>query len=277
MAPIACLFLVAGLTAALTGQAIAQQGLQFPSLTGRVVDQAELLSPQAEARLSAQLEALEQSTGDQLVVVTLSSLQGHEIEDYGYQLGRSWGIGKGVNDSGALLIIAPVERKVRLEVGYGLEPVLTDAMSASIIQNSILPPFRSGDFERGILDGTDAIVALMLLDPAEAAQRAAALEPEPVDLPIGPILLMLAIFGLFAVGLIRSARRGGRRQKGDLASVLLWTAAEMMLDGHDRKRGSWSRSSRSLPGRRSSSSGSRGASFRGGGGSFGGGGASGGW
>lgn len=261
----------------MAGQALAQQVLQFPPLTGRVVDQAELLSPDAEARLTLQLEALEQQTGDQLVIVTLSSLQDREIEEYGYQLGRAWGIGKSTNDSGALLLIAPGERKVRIEVGYGLEPVLTDAMSSSIIHDRILPPFRTGDFERGIFDGTDAIVEQLLLDPAEAAQRAAALDPVPAELPIGPLLLMLAIFALLAMGFLRSSLRGGTRQKGDLASIILWTAAEVMLNSQGQEGGNRSRPSRASPSRSSHRGRSSGGSFRGGGGSFGGGGASGGW
>src|SRR5271156_3082728 len=106
----------------------------FPPLTGRVVDNAHVLSAQTQADLTTKLAALEQKTGDQLVVVTLPSLQGYEIEDYGYQLGRAWGLGQKGKDNGAILIIAPAEHKVRVEVGYGLEPVLTDALSSVIIQ-----------------------------------------------------------------------------------------------------------------------------------------------
>src|SRR3972149_4223754 len=115
----------------------------FPKLTGRVVDQAQILSPQAEAALTQKLEALETQTGRQFVVVTLRDLQGYEIADYGYQLGRAWGIGDKERDDGALLIVAPSERKVRIEVGYGLEGVLTDALSNVILQERVLPKFRA--------------------------------------------------------------------------------------------------------------------------------------
>src|SRR6201996_9179199 len=117
--------------------------LKFPPLTGRVVDDAHILSPQVQQQLTDKLAGLEAQTHHQLVVATLSSLQGDEIEDYGYQLGRAWGIGqKGVND-GVILIVAPSEHRVRIEVGYGLEPVLTDALTSVIIQTRIVPKFKS--------------------------------------------------------------------------------------------------------------------------------------
>ena len=125
----------------------------FPPLTGRVVDAANLLDPaDEEAPLTGDLKALEQKSSDQVVVVTLPSLQGYAIEDYGYQLGRHWGIGTKQLSNGMLLIVAPNERKVRIEVGRGLEPILTDALSKIIIENAILPRFRAGDFAGGIED-----------------------------------------------------------------------------------------------------------------------------
>jgi len=137
--------------------AAAQGGPRFPALSGRVVDQAGLLSPAREAEIATRLEALERDTTAQVVVVTVRDLQGYPIEDYGYRLGRAWGIGQAGEDNGVLLLVAPNERKVRIEVGYGLEPVLTDALSTLIIHNRILPAFREGYFERGILDGVTAI------------------------------------------------------------------------------------------------------------------------
>ena len=128
--------------AALPGTGLAAE-IKFPALTGRVVDDAQLLTPEQEQALTGKLATLEQQTGDQLVVVTLPSLQDQEIEDFGYQLGRHWGIGQKENDGGALLIVAPNERKVRIEVGYGLEGVLTDAYSSLIIRNDILPALQT--------------------------------------------------------------------------------------------------------------------------------------
>lgn len=130
----------------------------FPPLTGRVVDDAHLLNPADRAQLAAELKALEDKTSDQLVVVTLPSLQGYPIETFGYQLGRHWGIGTKKLNNGALLIVAPKEHKVRIEVGYGLEPVLTDALSRVIIDAAILPQFRKGDYAAGIKAGVAQII-----------------------------------------------------------------------------------------------------------------------
>lgn len=261
---------LSGLLVALTvgwlcvaGAAAAQT---FPALSGRVVDQARLLSPEAEAALTAKLEALERDTSDQVVVVTVESLQGREIEEYGYQLGRAWGVGQADDDNGVLLIVAPEERKVRIEVGYGLEPVLTDALSALIIHNEILPAFREGYFERGIEQGVDAIDAQLRLDPAEAQARAATAGRPAVGVPVGPMLVIGVIFLLLFVSVIGGLARGGRRRRGrgsGVAPVLIWAATEALRN-----------SGRGVGGGRSSWGG---GGFGGGGGSFGGGGASGGW
>src|SRR5262249_32392217 len=133
----------AALWVVLLGVAAVVQGAggqpRFPQLTGRIVDEARLLSPSDRAALEQELAALEQKSTDQLVVYTARSLQGYEIEDYGYQLGRAWAIGQKGKDNGVILIVAPSERKVRIEGGRGLEPQLTDALSKLIIENAILP------------------------------------------------------------------------------------------------------------------------------------------
>src|SRR4051812_38060744 len=108
--------------------------IAFPPLTGRVVDQAHILSAGAVSQLTAQLEAHEKATGQQVVVATVISLQDQEIAEYGYQLGRAWSIGQKDKNTGAILLVAPKERKVRIEVGYGLEGTLTDAQSRLIIE-----------------------------------------------------------------------------------------------------------------------------------------------
>ena len=118
----------------------AQSTPDFPDLTGRVVDRADMLPAKVERRLSQMLEAHEQSTTEQVVVVTLPNLQGYAIEDFGYQLGRHWGIGQEGEDNGALLLVAKDERRIRIEVGYGLEGRLTDATSATRSGRGILPP-----------------------------------------------------------------------------------------------------------------------------------------
>ena len=131
----------------------------FPTLTGRVVDEAGILSPTFENEISAQLGAHEQSTTNQIVVVTLQSLQGYDIADYANQLFRHWGLGQKGRNNGVLLIVVPNERKLRIEVGYGLEGALTDAESHSIIERVIKPAFRQGNFEQGIRAGVGAVLA----------------------------------------------------------------------------------------------------------------------
>ena len=144
----------------LASPALASQP-KFPALTGRVVDEAGVLSASTQSQLTDMLAAHERATGEQVVVVTLDSLQGYTIEDYGYQLGRYWGIGQKGKNTGAILIVAPKEHKVRIEVGYGLEGQLTDATSATIIQNYILPSFKRGDFNAGVIAGTSSILKVL--------------------------------------------------------------------------------------------------------------------
>jgi uncharacterized protein len=244
--------------------AFAQTAPRFPALTGRVVDSANLISPATEAALTTRLEALERDTTDQVVVVTLPDLQGYPIEDYGYQLGRAWGIGQTGKNNGVLLIIARDERKVRIEVGYGLEPVLTDALSALIIHNEILPPLREGSYDRGVTAGVNALDAQLRLDPAEAQARAAVAERPRSGMPIGPAVLIAVVFLFLLLGLIGSAGRRGRRHRGSgLGPILIWAASEAMRNSGRGGGGGWG--------------GGGGGGFSGGGGSFGGGGASGGW
>src|SRR6478752_10749698 len=127
----------------------------FPALTGRVVDDAHILSPSTTSDLTAKLAALESKTSRQLVIVTLPSLQGYEISDYGYQLGRAWGIGQKKLNNGVLFIVAPKEHATRIEVGYGLEPILTDALSSVILQEAVIPKFKQGDIKGGVVAGTN--------------------------------------------------------------------------------------------------------------------------
>jgi uncharacterized protein len=245
-------------------------GPTFPALTGRVVDEANILSPQVEAELTTKLETLEKTSGRQLVVATVPSLQGYEIEDYGYQLGRAWGIGEKGTNTGALLIVAPNERKVRLEVGYGLEPILTDALSSLIIQTTILPKFKAGDLEGGVVAGTDAIANQLALPDEDAKAKAeqafkvsqqAERKAEP-----SPILTLLVLFIIIVILSQVFGRRGrGGRRGGGLGSALPWIILNGMLSGGRGGGGG------------GLSGGGGGGGFSGGGGSFGGGGSSGSW
>ncbi len=228
-------------------QAPASGTLTFPALTGRVVDEGGLLSPADRAALTVDLAALEAKTTDQLVVVTLKSLQGTTIEDYGYQLGRQWKIGQKDKDSGVLLIVAAAERKVRIEVGYGLEGTLTDAATRIIIENDILPAFKTGEYAQGIRNGTGQIARLLGADAAAVPAQQA---PIP-DTPVLPLILI----GVFAVGMLLFCGVTG----GAVCQVIMQMLFLAALSG------------------RGGSSGERSSSFSGGGGSFGGGGSSGSW
>lgn len=130
---------------------------QFPAIDGRIVDQADLLRPATEKALEQQIQDYENATTNQLAVVTVESLQGYAIEDYGYQLGRHWGVGQKDKNNGVILLVAPNERKVRIEVGYGLEGELTDAYAHKIIQKDILPFFKESQYEKGIQSGVSNI------------------------------------------------------------------------------------------------------------------------
>src|SRR3546814_5760703 len=167
------------LTFALLVASVAAQAQTFPPLTGRVADTANILDPTQEQALTAKLEAIEDQSGRQVVVATLADLQGYDIADYGYRLGRTWGIGQKGEDNGALLIVAPGERKVRIEVGYGLEGILNDAMFIIIIQRAFIPPFKQDDYPASIAAGVNGIGKLLHLTSHEASQGA--LEAETTE------------------------------------------------------------------------------------------------
>ena len=135
-----------------------------PRLSGRVVDEAKLLPAGARAKLTGELQRLEAATSDQLVVVTLPSLGGRPIEDVGLATGRCWGIGRKGLDNGVLLVVAPSERKVRIEVGTGLEGLLTDPRAQAIVDEALVPAFKAGRFESGIEAGVARIEAVLTSD-----------------------------------------------------------------------------------------------------------------
>jgi len=253
---------VAAFAAVLALVALAH-ALTFPQLSGRVVDEANILDAATRQALTDKLAAVEAKSGDQIVVVTLRSLQDTSIDDYGYQLGRHWGIGQKGTNNGALLVVAPSEKKVRIEVGYGLEGALTDAVTRLIIQNAILPRFRANDVAGGITRGVDDIVQVVSGD-AEEFKRRAAQRPDNTPQGVDIMTLILIAFVLFA---IFSAMRGsgpggaarGNRRGGYPGPIFIPSG------------GSWS------SGSSGSSSGGFGGGFSGGGGSFGGGGSSGSW
>jgi uncharacterized protein len=143
----------------------------YPALTGRVVDQANIISADTRNALEPKLADLETKSGIQLVVATVSSLEGQEIEPYANQLFRTWKLGESAKNNGVLLLVAPNDRRVRIEVGYGLEGTLTDALSKVIIANAVAPRFKTGDFSGGISRGVDDIITVLTTDASEWQQR----------------------------------------------------------------------------------------------------------
>ena len=234
---------------------------KFPALSGRVVDDAGVLNASTVGELTLMLADHERTSGEQVVVVTLQSLQGYSIEDFGYQLGRHWGIGQKGKNTGAMLIVVPKEHKVRIEVGYGLEGQLTDAISRTIIESKILPAFRRGDFNAGVLAGVMSMLQVLGGNPLSPEA-----EPSPIPIPfwsapwqayVGLIVWCLFFFGAWGFGFVMWFRH--RNDPHD------WVTYG---GGRGWSGGSWGGGG---------SSGDGGGGFSGGGGSFGGGGASGSW
>jgi uncharacterized protein len=153
--------------AALLCAFLALAAITFPPLTGRIVDQANVISPAAREQLTARLADLEEKSGIQLVVATVSSLQDQDIEPYANELFRTWKLGEKTKNNGVLLLVAPKEHRVRIEVGYGLEGTLTDALSRVIIANAMAPRFKVGDFDGGIRHGVDDIITVLTTDAEE--------------------------------------------------------------------------------------------------------------
>jgi uncharacterized protein len=237
-----------------SGPALAAEN--FPPLTGRVVDQAQVLSVPERADLETKLADLESKSGIQLVVATVSSLDGEEIEPYANALFRAWKLGEAKRDNGVLFLVAPNQRRVRIEVGYGLEGTLTDATSSVIISNAVAPRFKAGDFSGGVARGVDDIITVLTTDSADW-QKKPELRAETnatfLD-TFGPFL----VFGIILFFFLLSRPRGGG---GFLGGFVVGSA----LSGRD---------SGSFGG---GDFGGGGGGFSGGGGSSGGGGASGSW
>jgi len=242
--------------------------LDFPPLTGRVVDQAGVMSADSRSAVEAKLKDLEDKSGIQLVVATVKSLQGSDIETYANQLFRAWKLGQAQKNNGVLLLVAPTEHKVRIEVGYGLEGTLTDALSSVIISSAIVPRFKSNDYSGGIERGVDGIISVLNGDTTDWQPKVEVRQDSPAQVfnalfPIMFFLFFILIFR-FLVGPMRGTPSGHYvRRNGQLVFVP-YTGS------------SWSSSS-GWSGGGGGDGFSSGGGFSGGGGSSGGGGASGSW
>lgn len=250
------------LTLALVLAATLALAQTFPTLTGRVVDDAGILSPETKAALEPKLADLEAKSGIQLVVATVPSLQGQEIEPYANELFRTWKLGQADKNNGVLLLVAPNERRVRIEVGYGLEGTLTDALSSVIISNAITPRFKAGDFSGGVSRGVDDIITVLTTDSSEWQARPDLRLDRKAETGPPDWLLAAAFFGFVFFFIVSAGFR--RLVNAVLLGVLVNSSGGRGGGGYRGGRGGgWS--------------GGGGGGFSGGGGSSGGGGASGGW
>jgi uncharacterized protein len=203
---VARMLLLAALAA---GPAVA---VDVPYLTGRVVDDAEILQPATRERVAAMAKAHEEKTTDQIAVLTIPTLGGESVEEFASRVFAAWKLGQKGRDNGVLVLVAPQDRKMRIEVGYGLEGTLTDLAASRIIRNVMTPAFKGGDFDRGVADGVAAIVAHLegppaagstpaaVADASGGSSRKSAFEFEGPDLPwYMRILLGCFIFGIIGI------------------------------------------------------------------------------
>src|SRR5476651_1729340 len=226
--------------------------LTLPALTGRIVDQANIIPAATRSAIEQKLADLEAKSSIQLVVATVASLEGQEIEPYANELFRNWKLGEKTKNNGVLLLVAPKERRVRIEVGYGLEGTLTDALSKVIIANAITPRFKAGDFNGGIARGVDDIITVLTTDASEWQKRPSLrVDSEPASAPVPwfVVVLILAVIGLMIV-----------------SPTVRWMVFAMLMSGRSSGSGGFG-----------GGLSSGGGGFSGGGGSSGGGGASGSW
>jgi len=227
----------------------------FPALTGRIVDQANVIPAATRDAIEPKLADLEAKSGIQLVVATVASLDGEEIEPYANELFRTWKLGEKTKNNGVLLLVAPNQRKVRIEVGYGLEGTLTDALSKVIIVNAIAPRFKAGDFGDGVSRGVDDIITVLTTDASEWQQRPSLRLDNQQSLDFADWVLIALLIGLVTLLIVSPGFRW----------FFLNVALNILVDSILSRGGG------------SSSGGSSGGGFSGGGGSSGGGGASGSW
>ncbi|PIT68628.1 TPM domain-containing protein [Bartonella tribocorum] len=246
---------------------------KFPPLTGYINDTAHLLDHATKRNLTEELAALEEKTGDQIVLVTLPTLSGNDIESYSNSLFRTWKLGQKQINNGVLIVIAPNECEARIEVGYGLEGELTDAISSVIINSFMIPNFREGNYQKGIVESVHTIIKVITQSDADFSfrinQKAKAVEEQRKqaareEMIINTILffILFIAIGLPILAVIFGQKIGPRKY---LWLGIVFTPWFLNLNTSGRGSG------RIFGGH------SRGGGFRGGGGSSGGGGATGRW
>jgi uncharacterized protein len=197
-------------------QSLLSHALDVPALRGRVNDYAGLLPSARAQALEQRLAQFENETGHQIAVLTIPSLEGEDIEGFGIRVAENWKIGKKGFDNGAILVIAPKDKQLRIEVGYGLEGVLPDAIASRIIREVIVPRFQGGDFPGGVEAGVDA---MMKVTRGEALPEAQRRKPEASSRRFpAALVLPLLLLGFWLVSALTPQRRrsawSGRRGTG---------------------------------------------------------------
>jgi len=276
------LFAWLALLAALSGAAA--QDLP-PRPDGPIYDGANIISEGEEQLLDARLRDYNRATGRAIIVATVPSLDGAEIETYAQELAELWNIGGAESENGLLFLVAPNDRRMRIATARGPQERMTDIMSGRIIRDVVTPRFKAGDLSGGIVAGVDAIIGQLDMDPAQAraieeAERARRAEMAENAAPaIAGVVFWIAMIVIFAV--VFGRRAHGQRYRGSgvgdaVGNVLLWTAINAAMNSGRSDSGSWGSGSGGWGGGGSSGGGGFGG-FGGGGGGFNGGGASGGW
>lgn len=237
------------------------QAYVYPQIQTRVNDYANILSPSVKASLEAKLEQYDNETSNEIVVAIVSSMEGIDIDTYRFELFNEWRLGKEKNDNGILLVISIEEKKVGIEVGYGLEGALTDSIAGSIIRDEITPSFKEGNYDQGVTKGVDAIIAATKGEYVSAASSSSG----------GDGWIALGVFGgiiglFIVIGVLASKASKGKK------TSRYWDSKNKKWVDRDKNNSWWSSGSSSGGGFSSG-----GGGFSGGGGSSGGGGASGGW
>jgi uncharacterized protein len=246
---------------------------------GPIADYANVIEPGDESALDAKLRAYNQSTGRAIILATVPSLDGEEIEPYAQRLAESWNIGGGESENGVLLLVAPAERKLRIHTARGVQERMTDIMSGRIIRDTIVPQFKAGNMSGGIVAGVDAIIAQLDMDPAQAQaieEAQAAAERARQDeggFPIGALFWLVFVFLFFVLPMLSRGGRHRRRSRSPWSNtardIILWEAGSAIARGilnSGSDGGGWG-----------GGGGGGFGGFGGGGGGFNGGGASGGW
>jgi uncharacterized protein len=279
----------------------AQELVPVPPLTAPVTDVAGTLTPDQSAALDARLRAFEQGKGSQVAVLIVPSTHPEEIEQYAIRVADAWKLGREGVDDGALLLVAIQDRRVRIEVGYGLEGVLPDATANRIVEGDIVPAFRNGDYYGGIAAGVDRMLRVIEGEPLPEPRRRSPAEGVPGLFPLLPFLFVFALMGGSMFRRV-FGRVGGALTTGGLVGFLTWLLVHVLGlalvaavvafifallggfggGGGGPGRGGWySRrhgSGWGVPGGFGGGGfGGRGGGWSGGGGGFGGGGASGSW